>query len=60
MIKVIKNVLTVADCFDLYEGLINQNIWTLDRASHRAVGGSFPGVTLMEDNKIVNNFFIRP
>ena len=56
MIKVIKGVLTVTDCFDLYEGLTNQNIWTLDRTSDNAIGGAFPGVTLIENNKVINNF----
>ena len=56
MIKIINNVLTLQDGFDLYNGLINQNFWHLTRASSgEKPGGTFPGVNLVEDNKIINN-----
>ena len=49
MIKLIKNVLTLEDCFSLYDGLINQDMWNLNRFStDNKLRGCFPGV--------VNNF----
>ncbi len=56
MIKVIKNVLTLQDSFDLYQGIINQNMWTLNRASaFNKPRGAFPGVTFLENGKIQYN-----
>jgi hypothetical protein len=56
MIKVIKNVLTIQDCFSLYEGLINQNMWNLNRTSETSKPrGCFPGVTFLEGGKIIYN-----
>ena len=56
MIKLINNVLTLQDGFDLYNGLINQNFWQLTRASSgEKPGGTFPGVTLIEENEIIHN-----
>jgi|TARA_Y100000114_G_C11699870_1_gene297913 hypothetical protein len=55
MIKVISNVLTTDDCFSLYSGLVGTNMWNLNRSSLSGVGGSFPGVNLIEDEKIVYN-----
>ena len=53
MIKVIKNVLTLEDSFELYQALINQSIWALNRISAREkLGGSFPGVTFLENGEI--------
>jgi len=51
MIKIVNNVLTQKDCFNLYDGLISQNIWNLIRSSERTFAGSFPGVTFIEDGK---------
>jgi len=53
MIKIINNVLTLDDCFNLYTGLINHNMWNLSRSSLGKVGGMFPGVTLLEGGKVV-------
>jgi len=47
MMKVINNVLTIKDCFALYEGLINTNMWKLRMASTDYNRGRFPGVTLI-------------
>ena len=56
MIKVIKNVLTLQDSFDLYQGIINQNMWTLNRASaFNKPRGAFPGVTFLENGEIQYN-----
>ena len=56
MIKVINNVLTLEDSFSLYNGLINENFWNLTRTSSvEKLGGRFPGVTLINDDKIINN-----
>tara|TARA_R100001460_G_scaffold77683_1_gene118628 strand:- start:151 stop:678 length:528 start_codon:yes stop_codon:yes gene_type:complete len=56
MIKVIKDVLTLEDSFELYQGLISQNIWGLNRAS--APGkprGAFPGVMFLENGEVMYN-----
>ncbi len=56
MIKIINNVLTIEDCFDLYQGLVSANMWNLNRQSTPTnLGGAFPGVTLIENQNIVNN-----
>jgi hypothetical protein len=55
MIKIINNVLNLEDCFSLYSGLINANIWDLNRHSLGREGGAFPGVTFMHDEQIVVN-----
>ena len=56
MIKIINNVLTLQDSFDLYDGLINRNMWHLNRASSgERLGGSFPGVSFVENEKVVYN-----
>ncbi len=55
MIKIINNVLTLEDCFNLYNGLINQHIWSLSRTSENTIGGCFPGVTLIEKGETVVN-----
>ena len=56
MVKIINNVLTTQDCFSLYEGLVSDNLWSLNRRTNlNSMGGSFPGVSLIEDNKIVLN-----
>ena len=55
-IKIINNVLTTQDCFSLYQGLTSDSIWRLNKAStDRSPGGAFPGVSFIEDNKIVFN-----
>ena len=53
MIKIINNVLSIEDCFHLYRSLVNSNIWALNRSSGEKNGGAFPGVTLIEENKII-------
>ena len=53
MIKIINNVLSIEDCFHLYRSLVNSNIWALNRSSENKNGGAFPGVTLIEGNKII-------
>ena len=55
MIKIINNVLTVEDCFSIYDGLTKSNIWHLNRNSLGKVGGAFPGVTFIEDGEIIFN-----
>ena len=56
MIKIINNVLTLEDCFNLYTGLINHNMWNLSRRSQPdKLGGTFPGVTLLEKGKVAFN-----
>ena len=56
MIKIINKVLTLEDCFSLYTGLIQSNIWSLDRQSMGKEGGAFPGVGLIENGEIhLNN-----
>ena len=55
MIKIINNVLTLEDSFSLYEGLIKTNMWTLDRHSTGAIAGSFPGVSFVENEKVIYN-----
>ena len=55
MIKIINNVLNKEDCFSLYSGLTNSNIWNLSRNSAGAERGAFPGVLFVEDEKIVFN-----
>ena len=56
MTKIINNVLTLEDSFDLYEGLISQNIWSLNRASEEGKpAGCFPGVGLVEKGEVIYN-----
>ena len=56
MIKIINNVLTLQDCFSLYEGIINQNMWVLNRATEPGkIGGAFPGVTLVDNMEVIHN-----
>jgi|TARA_B110000211_G_scaffold221298_1_gene268774 hypothetical protein len=56
MIKIINNVLTKQDCFALYQGLISDNIWNLNRKSDlKLIGGAFPGVNLIQNSKIFFN-----
>jgi hypothetical protein len=55
MIKIVNKVLNLEDCFSLYNGLINANIWDLNRHSLGRAGGAFPGVTFMHDEQIVVN-----
>jgi hypothetical protein len=56
MIKIINNVLTKQDCFSLYNGLINDNIWNLNRTSYSdKIGGAFPGVNFIENGKVSYN-----
>ena len=56
MIKIINNVLTTQDCFNLYKGLSTANIWNLlRRSSGENLGGAFPGVSLIENRQIVVN-----
>ena len=55
MIKVINNVLTLTDCFNLYNGLINSNIWSLNRKSLSGEAGAFPGVVFFNDGEIIFN-----
>jgi hypothetical protein len=56
MLKVISNVLTTSDCFSLYQGLITDNIWNLNRVSEDSrFGGSFPGCTLVNNGQPVFN-----
>jgi len=55
MIKIINNVLTQEDCFYLYSGLTSSNIWSLNRNSVEAKGGSFPGVVFVKDEQIIFN-----
>ncbi len=56
MIKIINNVLTTQDSFLLYKGLSCDNIWNLNRRSDGdSMGGAFPGVTFIEDGKVVFN-----
>jgi len=54
MIKIIKNVLTLENSFNLYQDLINRNMWMLTKASSKdKPAGNFPGVTFIEENKVV-------
>ena len=56
MIKIINNVLTTQDCFDLYQGLTTANMWGLNRQTNPDnLGGAFPGVTLVENEEVVYN-----
>ena len=56
MIKVINNVLTKQDCFELYKGLVSDNIWNLSRTSSSAsLGGAFPGTNFVENGEVVFN-----
>ena len=55
MIKIINNVLTLEDCFSLYRGLIEANLWNLNRKSAGHEAGSFPGITFIEDQQIICN-----
>jgi|TARA_R100000084_G_scaffold35804_1_gene14338 hypothetical protein len=55
MIKIINNVLSLEDCFSLYDGLISQNIWHLTRNSEKALGGTFPGIKLVEGGETIFN-----
>ena len=55
MVKIINNVLTPEDCFSLYGSLINRNMWNLVRASGESLGGTFPGVNLVEGGKPFHN-----
>ena len=56
MIKTINNVLTLEDCFTLYTGLINANIWHLNRKSTGETnGGAFPGVDFLLDGEVAFN-----
>tara|TARA_R100000231_G_scaffold105825_1_gene78413 strand:- start:2842 stop:3369 length:528 start_codon:yes stop_codon:yes gene_type:complete len=56
MIKLIKNVLTLEDCFSLYDGLINQDMWNLNRFStDNKLRGCFPGVTFLEKGEVMHN-----
>jgi len=55
MIKIINNVLTTEDCFALYTGLVKCNMWNLCMSSDAREGQRFPGVTLVENEKVVNN-----
>jgi len=51
MIKIINNVLTLEDSFSLYEALISQNLWRLDKKSENTLAGSFPGVEIVAEGK---------
>jgi len=56
MIKIVKDVLTLQDSFELYEGIINQNMWNLNRVSTEGKPkGAFPGVTFLEKGEIIYN-----
>lgn len=56
MIKIIKDVLTLEDSFALYEGLIKQNMWNLDRSTGpNKPRGCFPGVTFVENSEVIYN-----
>tara|TARA_R100001015_G_C4591580_1_gene147053 strand:+ start:372 stop:899 length:528 start_codon:yes stop_codon:yes gene_type:complete len=53
MIKIVNDVLTQKDCFDLYRNIVNQNFWTLSRTSSSDnLGGAFPGVSFIEKGSI--------
>jgi hypothetical protein len=53
--KIINNVLTKEDIFQVYENLIADNIWVLNRNSQSTLGGSFPGCTLINEGQPVYN-----
>ena len=56
MIKIINNVITLEDGFELYSALIRQHVWNLARSSSEGKpGGTFPGVCLMEHGEVVGN-----
>jgi len=56
MIKIINNVLTLQDSFDLYDGLTNQHMWHLKRfSSNEKFGGGFPGVNFLENGEVILN-----
>lgn len=56
MIKIINNVITLEDGFELYSALIRQHVWNLARSSSEGKpGGTFPSVCLMENGEVVGN-----
>jgi len=56
MIKIIDNVLTLEDSFELYQALLSQNMWCLSRASNdNREGGTFPGVCFLEKGEALYN-----
>ena len=56
MLKIIKEVITLQDSFDLYKGLTNENMWALNRISTAGnMGGAFPGVTFLDEGEIIYN-----
>ena len=48
MLKLIHTVLGKEDVFQLYENLINDNIWELNRSTRNHPAGVFPGCTLID------------
>ena len=55
MFRIINNVLGKEDVFQVYENLIADNVWTLDRSSQGNPAGAFPGCTLINDGQPVYN-----
>jgi|TARA_R100001463_G_scaffold125810_1_gene183327 hypothetical protein len=55
MIKIVNKVLTLEDCFFLYNGLINTNMWDLHRSTEGKEGGAFPGVTFVDEEEVIVN-----
>jgi len=54
MLKIINNVLEPTDLFTLYEALIGNHMWNLNRSSDVTVGGRFPGCSFIVNGK--NNY----
>tara|TARA_R100001480_G_scaffold1633_1_gene5138 strand:- start:2500 stop:3024 length:525 start_codon:yes stop_codon:yes gene_type:complete len=53
--KIINNVLTKENLFQLYDSLIADNMWNLTRSSQGTVAGSFPGCTFINNGEPVYN-----
>tara|TARA_E500000318_G_C3534412_1_gene201963 strand:+ start:394 stop:915 length:522 start_codon:yes stop_codon:yes gene_type:complete len=55
MIKIIKDVLTLEDCFSLYNGLIQSNMWNLVKSSGDIEARSFAGVDFIRGGETNHN-----
>jgi len=51
MLKLIHTVLGKEDVFQLYENLISDNIWELNRSTRNHPAGVFPGCTLISNGE---------
>lgn len=53
----IENIIRQKDLFILYKGLIESNVWTLNRTSIGGDFGTFPGFIIQEGSTIYNSYW---